>query len=737
MLTYQEAEQRVDRARLLLDGLQDEAASAPDRSALLRAVDSYRGQVAAMFLDRGSLDSLQEALGRYGQDGLLSRVQATIRIHPDAETSLLQAQELLLEVDRYLRKTELAASAKRLGDFAARLSSTADEAAAGLKSGQWLLAHHERTHEYELLRELGQMLDSDAGQELQRLSGSMHSADALDWESVQRDLSASPQSFSDALKLAAPEILGAQTGIAGLSDAEASYAERISKQADELLWKIRKARSLRPDRLSISAAVDACLGIRAGRIIDAASPKARKAAMELLGEKRLKDTVKGRLKVCPSLSDQDPAMQQLVTAGERYWLLARASEELQHHAATIVRLSSLQMLASRVRQDLDWFLMPDGEKRDALAASRELERLLESDDAASLLSACDAVMDADACDCKAATHIMQDSSASLTAALIEAVPESIDADDSVAGLTEALAEDAAEAVAGADEIIGTIGKAQTATPDPGPVKAAVSAWRHSKAREALAHVPLDAINEGMHQFQLRDLKDAGYYTVGSVIDAPEPALEAIPGMGSTAFLVQQTAKAYAAYQEKMVKVQLSPDDAGAAADGLLSALATYRATCSAQKQLQAPNPAIDHMIGLKEQAEKLKPDLAWAIMGAEDRHARIEAAGALDAYLKGPEIASVRDCVELVLGARAVDAAEARKELAEDPAGFASILGQLVPETIAAAADTYGLSSGKPSGETSSAKVPEADIKAVAAPKVPQARDVQSQPRLGVCPSAC
>ncbi|GEM_PF-397843 len=692
-LTHQEAEEIVGHALALLDGFRSIAASEPDEDALQRAIRAYRDETASSFLNQSAPEDLQEGLRRYGKSGLWTLVWESVRIDPEDAAARPQAQALLAETSRFIDARQRAAAVRQLEPFAGHLEQVARNAASCMRSGWWVLPTRRRAHAYGLAAELAELLQSDAGQELARLSGLVHEPSGEGWSQVQANLHLQPQAFSQALREVAPELVGSETSLCGLSDREATEAGTAVQAAAGMLQSVQRAQAIKSDAGAVTSALDACLSMWAHQIIFSADEKVQEAGIELYGRDRLEEVVEQSLRICPSVRTADPIRRRLASEGNRYRLIVAAQGELSSQTAAIDCLSSLHQHASMVRQDVSWLLLSEGERRDALAAAHELERFLESPAATRLEAACHSTRKAAASGWHEAEHAIDETPDELVAALRELAPTSIGDEDSVGGLTRELAERAAQAISDADEILGLVGRARAAKADPGIVEDAARAWQHEKAKDTIAQAPIDVINQGARQFQLKGLKESGHLTLGSLLDASAFELEKIPGMGrGVAFEAQQMARDYAAYQEKRTRIQLSLDDTSPAASALLQALGTYRASQSVQQALSDLKPAIQRTAQLRKMVGRLKPDLVWATMAEAMRQEHIGAVGALEAYLAGPDVAALQDAAHLVLEAKAPDAAQARQSFAQDPVGFATTLEQLVPDALGGDAGAYGLS---------------------------------------------
>lgn len=692
-LTHQEADKIVSRSQSLLGSYRDAAAQNPDEAALKKAAADCLSQMAESFLAQASEDALQQGVIRFGERGLRELVSGSIRIHPVPDAARPGVRSLLAAIDCYLKDAEIAASAEALAPFAAHLSGVVDDAASAMRAGWWILPSRMRGRIYESCADAAQLLESNEGKALEHLADAVHEMEGeRSWGSVQEDLRAHPQDFAVMLDKVAPGTLSDETGIAGLSDVVCSSVEDLVQRSGQLLHQVQLAQAIKPGRQDVLAALDACLEVRAGQIVRRAPDAARETAVELYGEDQLTALVKGRIKICPASLDASPSMRRLITEGDRYRLLQKAAEELACEMPLAEDIAALRQKAADARQDLAWLLLAEHEKASVLEAASLLDQLLRSDGGARLTACCLAVRRADAADWLVARRDMDKEPAAIVSALKEVAPHSIADEDSIGGLTDAMAERAARAVKEVGRILDEVKSAKGAKPDARSIEEAADAYRKDKAAKSAASTPIDAINRGSRQFQLKGLKEAGFGTVGSILDVPGYRLEKIPGMGrGVAYEARRMAQSYADYLADAVRIRLSLDDASPAMDGLLAAIGTYRVANDAQKQLKDAKPIIDQIADLRDRVGKLVPDLVWAIMADEDREACIEALNALEAYLAGSEVKALEDAAAYALGTSALDAMRARQEFARNPVGFAATLERIVPDATGSGNGAYGL----------------------------------------------
>ncbi|KUH59389.1 hypothetical protein AUL39_03465 [Tractidigestivibacter scatoligenes] len=692
-LTHQEAQQIVARAKGWLDDLRTVTGPEADLATVTSAVDEYRNKTASVFITSGPSESLREGLRRYGRDGLNELVTDSIRLHLTPDISQPLVQDMLVKVDRYLRVKDIAASSNSIAPFTENLSNLVDETASGMRAGWWVFPTRTRKHLYESCEKIQRRLESDAGVLLGRLSSDCQGLNRFDWKRAQQDLAARPQEFSEVLQQIAPRLLEDESGIAGLSDSQASHAESLVSQTDELLEKVKGTRAIAPDIQEVCYAVDAYLDSWTDGITKGTTSKAYEELSKLYKPAQLRDSTRELLKIGPKSINATSSMRQLIIAADKYRLRMRVAEGLPAKSVADDTLATLRARAAKVKQGLPWLLLSDDEKEDALTASNDLARFLNSDDAAALRSACDDAAKAERLDWDAAEQDMLGSSREIVSVLREAAPEAIADESSVGGLTERMGLYAAKAVEDVDSILGEVKKAKAVEPDPQPVDAAVDAYKREKAKDSVANAPIEVINQGSRQFQLRGLKEAGYTTVGSVLNVSGYVLENIPGMGrGVAYEAKQMARDYAEYQQKSARVQLSLDDTSPAMDGLLAAVATYRAMSSAQKRIGAAGPIINKIAQLRNKVEELKPDLVWVVMTPEDRQDHIDAGKELADYLGGPETEPLWDAVHFALEVGSVDVEQAREDFSHDPVGFVSTLEELVPDAMGGDNGAYGLS---------------------------------------------
>lgn len=692
-LTHREAQEIVDRANALLEDFRRISDAKVDDAALKMVVDDFLNKTAHQFLIKEQQGALPNGLRHFDRRALHELVKKSIRINPSPDVSQPLAQEVLVKVSMYLHETELMASADALVSFANRLSEKVSETDSRMRAGWWIFPSRTRSRVYESCEKLERLLESDAGKELEHLHDTSREIAGLNWESTQKELATRPQDFADAFRRVSPHVLGDETGIAGLSDSHASYVESVVHRANDLLEETDKARAISPDIKDVRSALTALLTSWADEIIAETPAKLGKEIDKFYKQEQLRAIIRKLLKVRPSAVNASSSMRRLIMAADRYRLLQKAAESLSREAKTVNDLISHRERAASVKQGLSWLILSDDEKGDALAAVDELARLLGSDRVVHLRQACSNITRVNALGWDIAERDMQESSGEIVSVLKLAAPEVISDVSSVGGLTECMIANADKAVKDVNELLAEVKEAKTVKPRSQPVEDAVDAYRRSKAVTAVASAPIDVLNQGARQFQLRGLKEAGYDTVGSILDVSAYVLENIPGMGhGVAYEAQQMARDYADYQVESARVQLSLDDTSPQMDDLLVALGTYRAMASAQKRIGSSASTINALSRLSEKAESLKPDLVWVLMTRDERQGRLDAGKDLLEHLDGPDVQALQNAVDLALSAGRVDVAQARKDFAQDPVAFAATLEKLVPDAMGGDNGAYGLS---------------------------------------------
>lgn len=692
-LTHQEALAIVNRTNALLDSFRDISETDIDDTALKEVIDDCLNKVARQFIIEGQQGALQNGLQHFERHSLNELVRESIRINPSPDVSQPFVQDLLTKVASHLHETEMVASANTLASFADSLSDKVAEIDSHMWVGWWIVPSRAKSRIYASCEELKQLLESDTGQELEHLTDAPRRIASLNWESTRKELDQRPEDFADVLRQVSPQVLGDENCIADLSDSHAAYVDDLVHQANDLVEEVEKARTTLPDVQDIRSALDVLLDSWTDVIITGSAVKLRGEDADFYKQDQLRAAVRKLLKVGPSTANASASMQRLVVAGDGYRLLQKAAEGLSRESKTFDALLFQREQAAKVGQNLSWFLLSDNEKKDALAAVDELARLLGSDDVARLRRVCADVEGADSLDWDAAKQDMEESRGEIVSVLKLAAPEVISDQSSVGGLTEGMTVSAEQAIKDAGELLAKVKEAKNVRPDSRPIEDAVDAYKRSKASAAVACAPIDVLNQGARQFQLKGLKEAGYGTVGSILDVSPYVLEAIPGMGrGVAYEAQQMARDYEDYQGESARVQLSLDDTSPQMDDLLVALSTYRAMVSALKRICISEPTVDAISRLRNGAEKLKPDLAWVLMTREERQEHIDAGKDLLEYLDGSDVQVLRGAVDFALGMGTIDAVQARRDFAKDPVGFATTLEELVPDAAGGGNDAYGLS---------------------------------------------